>query len=368
MRVLLVSHHAPPHIGGVESVVHLEAEALVAAGHEVVWVTSDSDGAGDKPVEHERLRLVRVKAWHGIERRWRIAYPLFAPSLPFRLWREVGRADLVHVHGLVFPGSPFAAIAARMRGVPCLLTDHGGLLRYSSCALTLALKLMMETIGRVTARAANHAIALNGEVRELLVRLVGDPSRVSLLPNPVDRAFFRPPSAEQRAAARRSFGFDARPHVLCVARLLPHKGIDVLLGASDPSWQLVFCGPGDVATQNRIRAAGAICLPPRPRSELLPLYQAADLFALPSHNEGFPVVVQEALACGLPVLTTDSDSYAAYRGTPGLCFCEPTSDVVRRRLRELLDGGSPHAPSDPEADPNASRDAWLCALLAISRT
>jgi glycosyltransferase involved in cell wall biosynthesis len=151
--------------------------------------------------------------------------------------------------------------------------------------------------------------------------------------------------------------------VLCVARLLPHKGIDVLLAAADPSRQLVFCGPGPEAMCARIRAAGAICLPPRPRHELLALYHACDAFALPSHNEGFPVVVQEALACGLPVLTTDSDAYAAYRGTPGLHFCAPDPVVVAAQLAAIL-AAPPPAAAGLAADPRSARDAWLRELLA----
>lgn len=370
MRVLLVSHHAPPHIGGVETLVQMQAEALLDAGHEVVWVASDGDGAGALPPPHPRLRVVRVRAWHGIERRWRIAYPLFAPSLFWRLWREARRADLVHVHGLVFLGSPVAAAFARWRGIPCLLTDHGGLLRYPSRLLTGALRLLVATLGRVTSRCSSHAIAYNAEVHALLVRLVGDPTRVRLLPNPADLALFQPPTADDRAAARRQHGFDDRPHVLCVARLLPHKGIDVLLATTDPSRQLVFCGPADEGVRARIRAAGAICLPPRPRHELPALYHACDVFALPSHNEGFPVAIQEALACGLPVLTTASEAYAAYRDTPNLHFCEPTPAMVAARLRAIL----ADAPLRPKpslaalaAAPHAARDAWLRDLLAPVR-
>lgn len=367
MRVLLVSHHAPPHIGGVETLVQMQAEALLDAGHDVTWVTSDGGGAGAPPPAHPRLRVLRVRAWHGIERRWRIAYPLYAPSLLRRLWTETRRADLVHVHGLVFLGSPVAAVFARWRGVPCLLTDHGGLLRYPSPILTGALRLLIATLGRVTARCASNAIAYNGEVLALLSRLVGDSARVRLLPNPGDFALFTPPTEDDRASARRLHGFDDRPHVLCVARLLPHKGIDVLLAASDPSRQLVFCGPADDDMRARIRSAGAICLPPRPRHELPALYHACDVFALPSHNEGFPVAVQEALACGLPVLTTASEAYAAYRDTPGLHFCEPTPDVVAARLCSILGAARSRAtpsPSEPAASPHAARDAWLRDLLA----
>lgn len=367
MRVLLVSHVAPPHIGGVESVVQMEAQAFVDAGHEVVWVTSDGDGDGAPPVEHERLRVRRVRAWHVLERLFKIAYPLFSPTLPFVLWREVGRADLVHVHGLVFPGSPIASLFARLRGKRCLCTDHGGLLRYESKLLTWSLRLLMETAGRLTARCAHKLIALNHDAEALLARLGGGLGKVQFLPNPTDVAMFQPATPAQRAAARTALGWsDDKPRVLCVSRLLPHKGVDVLLDAQCDDFDVVFCGPGEDAMRARIRERGATCLAPRPRDGVLQLYHAADAFALPSHNEGFPVVIQEALACGLPVVTSDLEAYAPYRGTPGLTMCAPTADAVRERLRDVLRAGRPAATAATAAG-NEARDTWLHDLCAPPR-
>lgn len=357
MRILLVSHVAPPHIGGVENLVLMEAEGLAEAGHEVTWLTSDAGGAGGEVPANARLRVVRVAAWHLPERRFGVAYPLFAPSLWWHLWRQVSRADLVHVHGLVFLGSPLAALFARLRKKRVVCTDHGGLLRFRSRFATLLLRVVMATLGRVTARCAHKLIAYNHDVEALLVRLAGRRDKVQFLPNPVDASQFRPPTAAERQAARAALGWDDRPRVLCVSRLVPHK-IDVLLQANDPGYELVFCGPGDGAAQRRIRDRGASCLAARPRRQVVDLYHAADAFALPSHNEGFPVAIQEALACGLPVVCSDLPAYAAYRGTPGLHLCEPTPEAVRRALQEVL--AARGAATRPPA--NCGRAHWLDEL------
>lgn len=363
MRFLLVSHVAPPHIGGVENLVLAEAMALAAAGHDVVWITSDAGGDGQVPEPHPRVRIIRVRSWHVLERRCRIAFPLFAPSLLWHLWREVGAADVVHAHGLVFLPSPVAMCFARLRGKWSICTDHGGLLRFRWSLLTFGLRVLFATLGRVTAHAANRLIAYNADVEKLLRRLAGDPRKVLFLPNPVDAGLWRPPTTEERAAARASLGWDERPRVLCVARLLPHKGIDVLLDAQDPAWCLVFCGPGEQAMREHIRARGGECLEPRPQADLRILYHAADAFALPSYNEGFPVAVQEALACGLPVLTTESSAYDPYRGTPGLYLCPPTASAVREHLRRLLQEPRAAAVMPGMAD-ESKRDGWMRDLLA----
>ena len=341
---------------------------MLAAGHEVVWVTSDGTGSGQPPPTHPRFRLLRVRAWHGVERAFGIAYPLFAPSLAVHLWREVRAADVVHVHGLVFLGSPLATLFARLAGRWSLATDHGGLQRYRFAPGTLLLRLLFATVGRVTAHTARALVAYNRDVETLLVRLSGDSTKVAFVPNPVDAALFHPPTADQRSAARTALGWDDTPRVLCVSRLLPHKGIDVLLQAQDPAWRLVFCGPGTEAMQQHIRAAGAECLPPRPREQLVAIYHAADVFALPSHNEGFPVVVQEALACGLPVLTSDLPAYAPYRHLDGLHLAAPTPTVVHERLRALVQEPrrlASTSATSPRADGTAAAGSdWLRQLCA----
>lgn len=361
MRVLLLSHVAPPHIGGVENVVALEAEAFRAAGHEVVWITSDGTGDGKAPVEDERLRILRIPSLHLFERWFGICYPFYAPSILWHLWREIGRADLVHVHGMVFLGSPFAALFSRMRGKRCLVTEHSGPLHYPSKLATWSLRLLVETVGRFTTRCARKLIALNRDAEELLVRLSGNEAKVQFLPNPVDFAMFQPPTPEQRRRARAELGWDDKPRVLSVGRLLPHKGIDVLLDAQQPSFEMVFCGPGEDDVRQRIRERGAVCLEPRPREQVLTLYHAADVFALPSHNEGFPVVIQEALACGLPVVTSDLPAYAPYRGTPGLHLVEPTAPVVQKRVLELL---AQHEPIAEVRSSDGRIEKWLDELMA----
>ncbi len=362
MRVLLVSHCAPPHIGGVEQLVASEAQALLAAGHDVVWVTSDGTGGGQSPPTHDRLRIERVRAWHGLDRRFGIAWPLFSPRLLFVLRREVTAADLVHVHGLVFECGVLAALLARWRRRPCLVTDHVGIQHYRSRLATWSLRLLIETFGRLTAHCATRLIAYNADVERLLVRLSGRADKVRFVVNPVDQERFRPPAARERAAARRSLGWDDTPRVLCVGRMLPHKGIEVLLDAADPSFALVFCGPGDERLITRIRAAGAEYLPPRPQADLVTLYHAADVFALPSRNEGFPLVVQEALACGLPVVTSDAPAYTPYRGLRGLHLCAPIASELRAALGEVLRTDRGAAADDESARPSA-RAAWLSRLL-----
>jgi glycosyltransferase involved in cell wall biosynthesis len=361
MRVLLVSHHAPPHLGGVEQLVRLEAEALVAAGHAVHWSTSDGSGAGAPVPEREGLRIERLRASHLLERRFGIAYPLFGPGMCLRIWRAVGAADLVHVHGMVFPNSIVAAVCARLRGRRCVLTDHGGLLRYRSRFGTLALRILVETLGRLSARCADRILVLNADLERLMVRLSGRRAKVEFLPNPIDPGLFRRPRPGERDAARARLGWNRRPRLLFVGRVLPHKGVDLVLGLVGPDWEVVLVGPAEPAMRERIAAAGAVHLPPCAQHELVSIYHAADVLVLPSHNEGFPLVIQEALACGLPAIARDAEAYAPYRELAGLDLAAAEPDALRAAVRRALAAGREAVREPPWLGPAA----WVARVCAV---
>ena len=362
MRVLLVSHLALPHIGGVEVLVDREIRALVAAGHAVAFVTSDGVGQAQTPVYPASVRVVRVKAWHGLERRFRLPYPLFSPALVGILWRETGWADIVHVHGFMFVNTALALVLGRLRGRPTILTDHGGIQRFDSRVTTLLARAGVETVGRLSARLANRLVSYNMRVVRLLERLAGRPAH--FLPNPVDWGLFSPPSPGARASAQEALGWtDGRPRVLFVGRLTPDKGVPVLLDARDPSYDLVFCGPGDPAILGPLPRPGVEYLPPRPQPDLVRVYHAADLLVLSTNvREGFPVVAQEALACGLPVVMTYEEGYEPYRRLAGLAFCERAPAAIRSAILERLRVGTPSPDPASLRDFCPSPEAWLRTL------
>ena len=82
---------------------------------------------------------------------------------------------------------------------------------------------------------------------------------------------------------------------------------------------------------------GVSFLPPRSRHELVALYHAADLLAVPSRSEGGLVLVaQEALLCGLPVLVGDDPGLSRYRRCAGLHFCALSPNAVRQGILRIL--------------------------------
>jgi glycosyltransferase involved in cell wall biosynthesis len=353
LRVLLVSHHALPHVGGVEVLIDKEIRALCAAGHRVVLLTSDAGGSGQTPSYPDAVEVLRLPAWYFLERRFQLPYPIFGPALLRALWREVGRCDVVHAHGFIFLNSALALVIAWLRGRPRILTDHGGIQHFRSRLIAVLARCGIETVGRLSACLATRLVSYNTRIGGLLERLARTRRKSLFLPNPIDYRLFHPPSAEERRRARTHLGWPAdRAKVLFVGRLIPEKGVPLLLRAADPAFDLVFCGPGDQALLGPLPRLGVEYLPPRPQRELVAVYQAADLLVAPSdQREGFPVVVQEALACGLRVITSYEEGYAPYRHLPGLSFCEREPAALRAAIQQAL--------SEPCVSSSLARQAAL---------
>lgn len=141
------------------------------------------------------------------------------------------------------------------------------------------------------------------------------------------------------------------PRLLCVATLTPRKGHDVLVEAlarvADLHWQCDFVGSATRDPRHADRVAALILghgLEERihlrgecAEAELRAAYAAADLFVLPSHYEGYGMVISEALAAGLPVLTTTGGALADTL-PPGTGLAVPPGDIdaLAQALRRLL--------------------------------
>ncbi|MFC7218044.1 glycosyltransferase family 4 protein [Streptomyces polyrhachis] len=339
-RVLLVCHYYPPHLGGIENVVREEAVRLAARGAQVTVLTT---GERTSVTREDGVRVVRVAAFNGAERRAGVPFPLPSPRLAAQALRLARQADVVHIHDCLYPTSWAAGLAAALTGTPHLLTQHVALVQHPFALVRGVQRAVYATAGRLLLRRARRVLTLNASVAAFVRR--HGARTPGHLANGVDTVRFRPPADEgERAAARRRHGLPAAGVlVLFAGRLVPKKGYDLLLQAYEPGagYELVLAGDGgalfDEGPDKRpgVHALGAL-----PAAELAEVYRACDVFALPSTGEGFPLTVQEAMASGLPVVTTDDPGYAPYRLDRSRTVLLPRETaVLRRALAELAADG-----------------------------
>ena len=309
--VLLVSHHYPPHIGGLGLVVQKQAASLAQNGYQVVVLTSRYGQVRDADRGEAGVQVIGVPCSHVLERVFNIPFPLFSPSLIWKAWQQVRRADVVHIHDVFYLSSWAAGLLAVLFRKPMLVTQHVAMVDHSSGLVTQVQRLVYATVGRWLFRAARQVVVYNENVQAFL-RSMGVPQqRILVLVNGIDTAAFRPATPEQRGASRQRFGLpQGRSLVLFVGRLVEKKGYQVLLDAQDPAYDLVFVGPGPIPKHGRVD--GVHWLGPLDQAQTAQLFSACDLFAFPAVGEIFTLVMQEAMAAGLPVVTTDDP---AYRGS-----------------------------------------------------
>jgi glycosyltransferase involved in cell wall biosynthesis len=331
VRVLIVSAHFRPHVGGIERFSETLALGLAGRAHDVCVVCCRTEPVAPL-LEEGPYRVRRVPSSTLPERRLGVPYPLPAPAQLLRTLRsEVAAADIVHVQDALYATSVIALLLARRRRVPTLLTQHVAFVPQGSRALDAAQRIALATLGRA-ARLATSVVAVNAEVASWAERSWGLPGVA------VERVGATPAGAVDRAATRRELGLDEDRFVaLFVGRDVPKKGLDVFLGAADPAYDLV-------AVTNRSGPdARATVLPFMPPEQLSRLLSSADAFVLPSEAEGIPVALQEAMTHGVPVVATYASGYASVFEPTDIAPVERDSESVRAALLRLAQDPSEHA-------------------------
>jgi len=250
-----------------------------------------------------------------------------ARALVGELRRALAGADLVHVQDAIYAASVAALVLAHGHRIPSVLTQHVAFVPQGSRLLNLAEQAALATLGR-SARLATRVATYNPAVADWARRHWGL-ADVRVLPVGVVA-----PNSGDRAETRRSFGLDEdRFLAVFVGRDVHKKGLDVFLGAADPAYQLA------AVTDRPGRPADATFLPFMPPERLGQLLASADAFVLPSEGEGFPLSLQEAMAAGLPVVTTRHEGYERFLGPDDALFVKRSPQAVRAALLRLAADG-----------------------------
>ncbi len=340
MTHLLVTNDFPPKVGGIQVYLWELWRRLDPASFTVLTASSHPDAA-DFDAKQAAVGI-RVE---------RVAQPVLlpTPTLVRRIRDQARRtgAELV----LLDPALPLGLVGPHL-GLPYGLVLHG-----AEVTVPARLPISRRALARVL-RHATLAVCAGGYPAAEALRVAPDamPPVVQVPPG-VDVERFVPLTSTARRTARLRLELPGDgPLVVSVSRLVPRKGMDVLIAAaaavqpSFPGLTLAIGGAGrDAPRLARIAAAtGApVRLLGRVADETLPeLVGCADVFAMVCRNrwggleqEGFGIVFLEAAACAVPQLAGRSGGAdeAVLDGHTGLVVDTPRrSDAVAAALRRLL--------------------------------
>ncbi|MEI6337209.1 MAG: glycosyltransferase [Verrucomicrobiota bacterium] len=261
--------------------------------------------------------------------------PMYIPAFLALLRR--GKFAVLHFHlqGANWLAKPLAALAGQEVRIA---HDHtSGDLKFRGVA-----SLLPDAFSHLF---STRVIAVSEGVREFLMRWEAVPGdRIAVIPNGVNIGDFRSGTAAKKAAARRRWGIPANAFVVGgMGRLAHEKNFALLpeLALRHPDVFFVVAGSGPekdallaqavrLGVAERVRFLGAI-------SERSDFYQTLDVFLLPSLYEGLPMAVLEAMASGLPVLSSRLEGIASAlcEEKEGLLAPAGNPDAFSEQLKRL---------------------------------
>jgi len=330
-KVLHVGKFYPPHKGGMET--HLRDLCLGLSQSLEIEVLVANDSWRTERSRPDGISVTRVGTPISL---------LGAPVSPTTARRiRDARAQIVHLH-FPHPTAAFAFLASRV-DAPLVISWHSDIVRQRFTTILIA-PLMRRVLARCGALIAGSAAYLDSSPT-----LSTNRARCHVVPYGVPIGKFERFDSARVAELRRRHGDRI---VLAVGRMIYYKGFEHLVRAMvNVRGSLLLAGDGpmrkrlerearELGIADRVIFAGRV-----EDSELVDLYHACDVFALPSiaRSEAFGIVQLEAMACGKPVVNTRLDSGAtqvSIDGMTGLTVA-PSDPIALASALNLLLGDPP---------------------------
>jgi glycosyltransferase involved in cell wall biosynthesis len=344
MRIAHVCSEYSPAISGVGQVVEELAKRQVKAGHEVHVYAPDWDKSKRISKREEVLNGVNVHRCFHIARisDFATVWPSVFPKL------IKGKFDIVHTHVFGHVHFVLSALATGMTGARHFHTTHCPWTDAHRSSLgRLGVSLSYNVISRFAFRLTDKIIAITPWEFDFIKKYGGSEEQIVNLPNGMAGEFFE---RVKDNGFKKKHGLEGKKMVLFFGRLSvtkgPEKFVDIakkILEKRDDV-RFVIRGPDEgmleivkkkIGNEKRILLLDAT----RDRKEIIEMYQAADVFVLPSFREGLPLTLFEAMASGLPVVATPVNGIPFEIKEPENGFLVEYGDIEGfvGRVVELLD-------------------------------
>jgi glycosyltransferase involved in cell wall biosynthesis len=332
MRILMLCYEFPPIGGGGGRVAYGLSRELVRMGHKVDLLS----------MGHRRLpRRELVDGVH-IIRIPSIRNSLYFCTIPeaasYMLSSTLARSwlarskqyDLIHAH-FIFPDGLLAWQIHKITSLPYLITAHGSdVPGYNPNRLKIAHRLL-GPIWAIVTKNASKIICPSRILGDLILKRNKD-INLEIIPNGIETRKFSP-------------NREKRNRILIVSRMLKRKGIQFFLEAIasiGSDWEVHIVGNGPYLQKLREKSSGLKWKIKfwgwldNESPELKELFETSSVFVLPSEAENFPIVLLEAMAAGMAILTTEGTGCAEVVGNAAMLVPPKNSLEIRKALSLIL--------------------------------
>ncbi|MEO8886324.1 MAG: glycosyltransferase [Mucilaginibacter sp.] len=305
MKIIQINASYKPALiyGGPTMSVAMLCEQLVIAGTDVIVFTTTANGYDDLPQKtNANVDGVKVTYFKRLTK----DHTHFSPALLIKLWQQVKKNDLVHIHAWWNTVSVLSCLIAVLRGVPVVVSPRGTLSPYSFSNKNRGIKsIIHKFLGKPLLNKCH--IHVTSEREALAIAQLVNPASITTIAN-----FVKLPV---NFTAHNTLPVDTL-RLLFFSRIEEKKGLDILFKALTKvtvPYHLTIAGTGEETYITYLKQLAAdnditqfITWAGFYNEDKFELLNNHDLFILPSHDENFANTVIESLSVGTAVLISQN--------------------------------------------------------------
>ena len=343
MKIAHVNMFYSPTIGGVEQVMYELASRQVKQGHEVHVFCCDSDKKERIKLKEETLEGIHV---HRLPYWFRLSLNTFVwPSL---LWKFHPKFDIIHSHVSGHDYILFMGIISRLKGIKHIHTTHCPWTDSKFRPFILRPFLFFNDLffNYISYKMIDEIIAITPWELKIIGKYT-EKQKIKVIPNGVDEILYK---KIEKNNFRKKYNIQEKYIILFFGRLNPTKGPEKLaLAALEISKKrkdiaFIWVGPDEgkaeevkqlIKGHKNMKYLGPI----QGKKNIAEMYQAADIYVLPSYREGLPLTLFEAMASGLPIIASPVNGVPYEMKSPDNGFFSDYGNIqqLEEKILSLID-------------------------------
>ena len=343
MRIAHINMFYLPTFGGVERVMYELASRQVKEGHEVHVFCCDSDKYKRIENKEEIIEGVHV---HRIPYWFRLSLNTF--FWPALLWKFHGKFDIVHTHVSGHDYILFAGLLCKLKGIKHIHTTHCPWTDASFRPLVLRPFIFFNDLfmNKFAFKFVDKIIGITPWELETLEKY-SKTEKIKIIPNGVDKIFYK---KIKKNNFKKKNNIKEKYIVLFFGRLNPTKGPEMLakvainITKKRKDISFLWVGPDEgkaeevkelIKKYKNMKYLGPI----NGKENIAEMYQAADVYVIPSYREGLPLTLFEAMASGLPIIASPVNGIPYEMSQPENGFFSNYGDLesIEKNIIKLIE-------------------------------